>query len=143
MLFATGVAQPGAAIGNVKAEGLIGGTVVAVHEISAPGVPAQLKLVLDDCGRPMVADGADWIRVYAHICDARGTTYPFGEDEVTFRVSGEGKVIGDAELLANPMRAQAGIATGLVQATSQAGAIVVEAQAFGLKSATLRFTSEP
>ncbi len=143
MLFATGVARPGTAIGNVKAEGLVGGAVVAVHEISAPGVPTQLKLVLDDCGRAMVADGADWVRVYAHVCDARGTTYPFGEDEVTFRVSGEGKVIGDAELLANPMRAQAGIATGLVQATTRPGTITVEAQAFGLKSAILHLTSQP
>ncbi|WP_158615473.1 glycoside hydrolase family 2 TIM barrel-domain containing protein [Acidipila sp. EB88] len=142
MLFASGVAQPGTAIGNVKAEGLVGGRVVAVHEISAPGVPTQLKLVLDDCGRPLVADGADWIRVYAHICDARGTTYSFGEDAVTFRVSGEGAVIGTAELGANPMRAQAGIATALVQATSRPGTITVEAEAFGLTSATLHFASE-
>jgi beta-galactosidase len=142
MLFATGVANPGTAIGNVKAEGLVGGAVVAVHEISAPGVPTQLKLVLDDCGRPIVADGADWVRVYAHICDARGTTYPYGDDEITFRVTGEGKVIGDAALLANPMRAQAGIATGLVQAGTRPGTITVEAQSFGLKSAVLHFTSQ-
>ncbi len=143
MLFATGVAKPGTAIGNVKAEGFIGGAVVAVHEISAPGVPTQLKLMLDDCGRGMVADGADWVRVYAHICDSRGTTYPGGEDEVTFLVSGEGQLIGDADLLANPMRAQAGIATGLIQATTRAGTITVEAQAFGLKSATLHWASQP
>ena len=141
MLFASGVAKPGTAIGNVKAEGLIGGTVVAVHEISAPGVPTQVKLVLDDCGLPMVADGADWVRVYAHVCDERGSTYPFGEDEVTFKVSGEGQIIGDAKILANPMRAQGGIATGLVQASTRAGEITVEASAFGLRSATLHFTS--
>ena len=57
-------------------------------------------------------------------------------------MSGEGKVIGDAALLANPMRAQAGIATGLVQATTRPGTITVEAQAFGLKSAILHFTSQ-
>ena len=142
MLFASGVAKPGTAIGNVKAEGLIGNAVVAVHEISAPGVPAQLKLVVDDCGLSMVADGADWVRVYAHVCDERGTTYPCGEDEVTFRVSGEGKMIGDSAILANPMRAQAGIAAGLVQTTTRPGKITVEASAFGLKSATVNFTSQ-
>jgi beta-galactosidase len=141
MLFATGIAKPGTAIGNVKAEGLVGGAIVAVHELQAPGVPTQLALLLDDCGREMVADGSDWVRVYAHICDARGTTYPYGDDEVTFTVSGEGTVIGDASILANPMRAEAGIATGLIRSTTTAGPITVEASAFGLKAAKLQFSS--
>lgn len=143
MLFATGVARPGTPIGTVKAQGLVGGTVVATHELRAPGVPTQLRLVLDDCGREMIADGSDWIRVYAHTCDARGTTYPFGEDEVTFRVTGEGSLIGDEKIRANPMRAQAGIATGLVRSTTRPGSITVEAIAFGLMPATLQFTSQP
>ena len=71
MLFATGVAKPGTPIGNVRAEGLVGGAVVATHELQAPGVPSQVALVLDDCGVDMTADGSDWVRVYAHICDAR------------------------------------------------------------------------
>jgi beta-galactosidase len=141
MLFATGVAKPGTAIGNVKAEGLVGGAVVAVHELQAPGVPSQLALVLDDCGREMIADGSDWVRVYAHICDARGTPYPYGDDEVIFTVSGEGAVIGGASILSNPTRAEAGIATGLIRSTTKAGTITVEASAFGLKSATLAFSS--
>ena len=143
MLFASGVAQPGTEIGNVKAEGLIQGAVVATHETTAPGVPAELRLVLDDCGLPIEADGADWIRVYAHVCDARGTTYPFGDDVVTFHVSGEGRLIGDERIRSNPLRAQGGIATGLVQATQRAGTISVEATAFGLKSAALQFPSRP
>ncbi|MGC2545031.1 MAG: hypothetical protein WA426_04245, partial [Silvibacterium sp.] len=129
------------AIGNVKAEGLVGGDVVAVHELQAPGVPTQIALALDDCGREMIADGSDWVRVYAHICDARGMTYPYGDDEVTFTVNGEGAVIGDASILANPMRASAGIATGLIRSTTKAGTITVEASAFGLKTATLQFPS--
>jgi beta-galactosidase len=141
MLFATGVAKPGTAIGSVKAEGLIGGKVVSTHELRAPGVPTQLQVALDDCGRPLTAGGADWIRVYAHVCDARGTTHPDADDEVSFAVSGEGTFIGDAKLFANPMRAEAGIATGLIRATPRAGVITVEASAFGLKSATLQFSS--
>ncbi|MGC2164311.1 MAG: sugar-binding domain-containing protein [Silvibacterium sp.] len=141
MLFATGVAKPGTAIGNVKAEGLVGGAVVASYELQAPGVPTQIALVLDDCRREMIADGSDWMRVYAHICDARGVTYPYGDDEVTFAVSGEGAVIGGASLFANPVRAEAGIATVLIRPTTRAGSITVEASAFGLKTATLEFVS--
>jgi beta-galactosidase len=143
MLFASGVAQPGTAIGSVRAEGLIGGTVVVTYELHAPGVPTQLVLALDDCGYEMTADGSDWIRVYAHICDSRGTTYPYGDDEVTFTVSGEGKFLGNATIRANPARAAAGIATGLIRSSRNAGEIVVVASAFGLKSATLRFSSKP
>ncbi|MBB6143181.1 beta-galactosidase [Silvibacterium bohemicum] len=142
MLFATGVAKPGTPIGNVKAEGLMGGAVVATHELNAPGVQTQLKLVLDDCGRGLTADGSDWIRIYAHVCDARGTTYPYGDDEVAFEVSGEGTLIGDASILANPMRAQAGIATALIRATIRAGEIKVRASAFGLKSDEYTFSSQ-
>ena len=143
MLFATGVAKPGTAIGSVKAEGLVHGVVVATHELHAPGVPTQLKLVLDDDGYGMEADGADWIRVYAQVCDSRGTTYPYGDDEITFRVIGPGTLINDAWSHANPARATAGVATALVRSTTQAGAIEVEASAFGLKSAQLRFSSSP
>lgn len=141
MLFATGMAKPGTAIGSIKAEGLVGGAVVAIHELQAPGVPAQLVLVLDDCGREIIADGSDWVRVYAHICDARGTTYPYGDDEVTFTVSGEGAVIGGAGIFVNPARAEAGIATALIRSTVAAGMITVEASAFGLKTAMLQFPS--
>ena len=143
MLFATGVAKPGTAIGSVKAEGLVNGKVVAVNELSAPGVPTKIELVPDDCGRALAADGSDWMRVYAHICDARGTTYPYGTDEVTFIVKGEGSLIGDSELHANPMRAQAGIATGLVRSTTRPGLLQVTAQAFGLESASLELSSIP
>jgi beta-galactosidase len=141
MLFATGVAKPGTAIGNVKAEGLVDGKVVAVHELQAPGVPTQLTLVVDDCGRDLIADGSDWVRVYAHVCDNRGTTYPYGNDQITFKVSGEGELIGGRSGVANPVRAAAGIATALIRSSSKAGPITVEAAAFGLTTAVVKITS--
>ncbi len=143
MLFSTGVARAGTPIGSVRAEGLIGGKVAATHRIEAPGVPTHIELHLDDCGLGLEAGGADWIRVYAHICDARGTTYPHGDDRVTFTVSGEGALIGDSAIGANPMRAEAGIATALVRSTRTAGRVLVRASAFGLTPATLSFDSFP
>jgi beta-galactosidase len=141
MLFATGIAKPGTAIGNVKAEGLVGGEAVAVHELQAPGVPTQLMLVQDDCGRELVADGSDWVRVYAHVCDARGTTYPYGDDQIAFKVTGDGELIGRRSGVANPVRAAAGIATALIRSKSKAGTISVEASAFGLTTANLNISS--
>ncbi len=141
MLFASGIAKPGTRIGAVKAEGLIGGEVVAVHELKAPGVPTQLKMVVDDCGRELTADGSDWVRVHAHVCDSRGTTYPYGDDAITFTVTGEGELIGGKSGLTNPVCAAAGIATALIRATTTAGAITVEASAFGLKPTTIEVVS--
>ncbi len=132
MLFSTGVARPGVEIGQIKAEGLIGGKVVATHTVRSPGVPTHLELAVDRAGRDLVADGSDWVRVYARICDARGTTYPYADEPVTFSVTGPGAVIGDATIGANPAPAEAGIATVLIRATTHPGTIVVRASRFGL-----------
>lgn len=142
MLFASGVAPSGTEIGELKAEGLIGGRVAATHLVYSPGEPKSIELKLDTCGRDPIADGADWVRVYAHICDARGTTYPYADDLVTFSVSGQGSLIGGETICANPVRAEAGIATGLVRTTRVAGIVTVNASAPGLKKAALTFESK-
>jgi beta-galactosidase len=132
MLFGSNAATPDTEYGELRAEGLIGGKVAATYVQLAPGTPTQIKLVVDLCGRDLHADGGDWVRVYAHVCDARGATYPYGDDMITFAVSGEGSVIGDASIGANPVRAEAGIATALVRATTKPGTITVRASGFGL-----------
>jgi beta-galactosidase len=58
-------------------------------------------------------------------------------------VTGEGAMIGDASIFANPMRAEAGIATALIRSTLRVGAIIVTAESFGLKPATATFQSQP
>jgi len=144
MLFGN-TAAPGALsapIGELLAEGLIGGKVVTTHLVHSPGEPKTIRLAVDTCGVDPVADGADWVRVYAHICDARGVTYPYGDDVVTFAVSGEGSIIGDETIFANPVRAEAGIATALVRTTRVAGPISVRASSPGLKEAEVRFESK-
>lgn len=116
-----------------KAEGLIGGKVVATHTVRAPGVMRKIVLEADYSGRPLTAEAGDWIRVYARICDGRGTVHPYADDLVTFSVEGEGAVIGDAAIGANPVKAEAGIATVLVRASGKPGKITVRAAAFGLQ----------
>jgi beta-galactosidase len=143
MQFSTGVAPPGTEIGELRAEGLIGGRVAASHQIHSPGVPAGIRLVLDHCGHSPIADGSDWIRVYAHICDARGTTHPYADDMVTLTVGGQGSLIGDESIFANPLSAEGGIATFLVRTTRVAGRVTVRATAPGLKDGTLEFESKP
>jgi beta-galactosidase len=142
MQFSNGIAPPGTEIGELKADGLIGGKVVATHLIHSPGVPSTIELKLDSCGCDPVADGSDWIRVYAHICDNRGTTHPYANDMVTFSVSGQGSLVEDKRIFANPLRAEAGIATALVRTTRVPGLVTVLCSAPGLKDGTLQFESK-
>jgi beta-galactosidase len=143
MLFSNGIAPAGTQIGELRAEGLIGGKVVATHILHSPGVPTSLQLMVDTCGRDPIADGSDWVRVYAHVCDVRGTTHPFADDFVTFSVTGNGYIIGTEKILANPVRAEAGIATNLIGMTKTPGTVTVLASAPGLKEAVLQFESKP
>lgn len=129
--------------GELKAEGLIGGKVVATYVVRTAGTPAQLALSVEEQGRRLVADGSDFVPVRAYIEDARGALVPLGNDHVKFTVTGEGAVIGDETIWANPMKAQAGVATALVRSTLRAGTIIVRAEARGLKPATVTIESQP
>jgi beta-galactosidase len=135
------VAPSGTGIGELVAEGIIDGKIAAIHTIHSPGVPESIRLQVDSCGIAVVADGSDWVRVYASVCDARGTVYPFADDLVTFEVGGEGSLVNDGRILANPIRAEAGIATGIVKASTKAGIITVRAVSPGLKEDILQFES--
>jgi Glycoside hydrolase family 2 C-terminal domain 5 len=63
------------------------------------------------------------------------TLVPDADDYVKFSVTGEGSVIGDQSIFANPRQAQAGIAAALILASLKAGTITVTAEARGLKPA--------
>jgi beta-galactosidase len=126
-----------------KAEGLIGGKVVATHTVKAPMVMTDIRLEPDLEGRPLVADGSDFIRVHAHITDKLGTTHPMANDLVTFSVEGAATLINEASFGANPVAAEAGIATALVRASAHPGKITVRATAPGLKSAEVVLESAP
>ena len=90
-----------------------------------------------------MADGSDFVPVRAYVRDAHGTLAPLGDDQVMFRVAGVGAVIGDASIWADPMKAQAGVATALVRSTLKPGSITVAAEARGLRPVTITFQSQP
>jgi beta-galactosidase len=142
-MYMTGVVNVQKPPQQVRAEGLIGGKVAAAHVVMHPGVARKLELEADLCGRDLAADGSDWVRVYARITDANGCTCPFANDLVRFEVDGEASLIGDFTIGANPVHAEAGIATVLVQASTRPGLIRVTASAFGLTSGAVEITSRP
>jgi beta-galactosidase len=109
----------------------------AKYRVRPPGVARAIVLEADLCGRELVADGADWVRVYAKVCDGHGTVCPLADERIEFSVEGDGRIIGAG----HPVCAEAGIATVLVQAGKTAGTIKVSAGAFGLKSGRIEIVS--
>ena len=71
----------------------------------------------------------DIVFVYARITDKDGTLAPEAVNRVTFTVEGDAEIVGD-----NTVLAEAGIASLLVKAGREAGAIKVSARAEGLEA---------
>ncbi|MBP6635497.1 MAG: glycoside hydrolase family 2 protein, partial [Paludibacter sp.] len=96
----------------------------------------QLKLSIDFSGKQLKADGADVVFVYATVCDVNGNAVMDADVPVHFTVKGAARLIGQ-----NPMKAEAGIATILLQADKKAGKIRIEAKTDGLKRAKTEIVS--
>ena len=76
--------------GELKAEGLVNGKVVASHSVRTPGIPHHIEIIIPDHPVVPVADGSDMIPVYFKICDENGTRVNTSDAEIHITVSGEG-----------------------------------------------------
>jgi beta-galactosidase len=116
--------------GTLTAIGYIKGKKAAEYAVSTPGDAKKLVLEADLCGRPLKADGADAVFVYAYIMDAAGVTVITDNNtEVNFTIDGPVRIVSPSKV-----RAEAGIATILVQSTGETGEITISADAKNLES---------
>lgn len=124
--------------GTLQAVGYIGGKPVAEQTVQTPGIPVSLKVTFDTQRRPLAADGADTVFVRAEILDKSGTAVPLNAlPSLTLTVSGPAHLIQ-----IDSLHVEAGVASALLQAYTEAGMISVTAHADGLKSATAALTSQ-
>lgn len=133
---------------HFKAEGFIDGKLVATHIVKPARRATQLRLRLDNENIVLRADGSDMVTVIAELTDDEGNVKRLNDTTIFFTIAGVGRLIGGAEIAANPKPLVWGSAPILVQATRQAGEITVTAQMqFGgmqkPESATLTFNSVP
>jgi len=108
----------------------------------------KLALALDNDGVQLVADGSDMVTVVATLVDARGTPKTLNNEVVQFSIEGEGRIIGGAEIGANPKALVGGTAPVMVQSTTTAGPIKLHARVLSKGVWTpadgeLSFTSVP
>jgi beta-galactosidase len=113
--------------GELKAVGYIGGHPVVTAVRNTPQAPTHLKLVVDDAGRPLCADGADCVFVRAQVLDDKGIIVPDAKVNVQFKAE------GDVSIVSETVRpAEAGVASILLRAGLNPGTIGLSASCNGL-----------
>jgi len=126
------------ASGELKAEGYIGGILVATHIVRTPGTASSIIVSFD--ASEMVADGSDIIFAYASVVDANGTVVPtYGNSssqKITFNVTGPATLVSPSVI-----RAEAGISTALLRSSTRPGQVTVTATATGLSGGNASINS--
>ena len=128
--------------GVLEARGYRGGELALTAKRETTGEPT--KIVLRPDREKIAADGEDVSLIEVHVVDSQGRLVPVAENEITFQVSGTGKIIGVGN--GNPSshepdkaskrQAFNGLCVALVQATKLAGEINLQAASPGLEPAT-------
>jgi beta-galactosidase len=123
--------------------GTTGGKVVATLEVSTTGEPAAVGLTADR--EAIAADRRDVAHVKVAILDALGRVVPDANNEVSFEIRGEGKLIGldngDPASLedfkGSRRKAFNGLCLAIVQSTAKSGQIRLTAASPGLRSSSV------
>ncbi|KOS06753.1 glycoside hydrolase [Flavobacterium akiainvivens] len=134
--------------GTLKAVSRKGGKVVLEKEIKTVGAPAQLKATADRT--EIKADGTDLSFITVDIQDANGIFAATANNEITFSVKGNAKIVGVCSgdpvshepYKGNKHTALNGKCLVIIQSTDKAGKVEVTASANGLKASTVNLTTK-
>ena len=113
---------------KMVAEGIVDGKVVCKEEKMPSRRSTKLRLYVDEMGKKLVADGSDFVVVVCEVTDDLGHVRRLAKENIRFIVEGEGEIIGDASINANPRAVEWGSAPILVRSTRQAGKIKIRAE---------------
>ena len=113
---------------NMVAEGIIDGKVVCTMKRMPSRRSTKLRLYVDWENKPLVADGSDFVVVVAEVTDDSGHVRRMAKENIRFTIEGEGEIIGDERINANPRPVEWGSAPILVRSTRKAGKIRIKAE---------------
>ncbi len=133
--------------GFIEARGTKDGKVVMTTRRDTTGDPAKIVLTADR--NEISADGADVSMVRVEVIDKDGRPVPVANNEIHFKVAGEGALIGVGNGDPNCQEADKaderslfnGLAQAILQATRTAGTITLEANGRNLESAKITVTT--
>ena len=131
------------AAGSIEARGFKGDKVVMTAKRETTGPAA--KLVMQADRHEISADGEDVAIFAVEVRDAHDRVVPITDNEVTFKVSGAGKLIGvgngdptdHASDKGTSRKAFSGYCMAVLQSTKTAGSITIEATSPGLSPASV------
>ena len=113
---------------NMVAEGICAGKVVCSEKKMPSRRSTKLRLYIDEMGKKLVADGSDFVVVVCEVTDDSGHVRRLAKENIVFTVEGEGEIIGDASINANPRTVEWGSAPILIRSTRRSGKIKVHAE---------------
>ena len=113
---------------TMVAEGICAGKVVCTDRRMPSRRSTKLRLYVDEMGKKLVADGSDFIVVVCEVTDDNGNVRRLAKENIVFTAEGEGEIIGDASINANPRTVEWGSAPVLIRSTRKAGKIKVHAE---------------
>jgi len=134
--------------GAIEARGYKDGRQVMTAKRETTGPAAKLVLTADR--KEIAADGEDVAMFAVEVQDAQGRYMPVADNQVNFRVTGEGKALGvgngdptcHESDRGSTRKAFSGRSMALVQSIKEAGAITVEASSPGLTPASVTISSK-
>lgn len=109
---------------SLVAEAFLDGKVVATSRNMPSKRKEDISLRVDGGLQP-VANGSDIIQVVASVTDKDGHIKRLTQEEIVFEVEGEGVLIGDVSIGANPVSTRWGEAVALIRTTHKPGKIKV------------------
>jgi beta-galactosidase len=135
--------------GTLKAVGTSGGKVVATDTVETTGEAAGITLSADNT--TPAADGRDVAQITVEVVDAQGRMVPTADEDITFDLSGPGKIIGvdngnpvsHESFQANHRKAFNGMCLVIVQTTRTAGPMRLTARAEKMPPAEVDINSRP
>ena len=113
---------------KMVAEGIIGDKVVCREEKMPSRRSTKLQLRVDEMGKQLVADGSDFIVVICEVTDDLGHVRHLAKENICFSIEGEGEIVGNAAIHANPRAVEWGSAPVLIRSTRKAGRIKIKAE---------------
>ena len=135
--------------GMIEARGYKGSAMAMTTKRETTTSPARLVMKADR--EELMADGEDVAMFAIEVQDAQGRVVPMTDNEVTFTVSGAGKLVGTGN--GDPTnqepdkgtsrKAFGGYCMALVQAAKKQGSITVEATSPGLSGVKATITARP
>ncbi|WP_271766542.1 glycoside hydrolase family 2 protein [Aquimarina algiphila] len=120
--------------GNLRAEGLNNGQKITEHIRKKEGKPHHIEVNYNINDQPFYGGGSDIRLAHAYVVDKNGEVVTSATHNIQFTISGDGNIIDNGKINANPARLYNGVASIYIKANDTPGSITVTAKSKGLQN---------